>query len=167
MILFGGPAPPCREKMDINHLITEGMAFIGPRFDKSGIRFQCALDPALPMIIADPSQITQVIVNLVINAIHAMPEGGDLTITTKMADGGIQMMVQDTGTGMPPHIIDQIFLPFFTTKDVNKGTGLGLSVVHGIVSSHGGVIEVSSKTGRGTLFTIFLPAKQPQGEAGI
>jgi len=165
MILFGGPAPPRREKVNVNHLITEGVAFISPRFEKSGIRFRCVLNPALPMIIADPSQITQVIVNLVINAIHAMPEGGDVIITTREADDAVQILVQDTGVGMEPHIVEQIFLPFFTTKDVDKGTGLGLSVVHGIVSSHGGAIAVSSKKGEGATFTLSLPAGRSPDEA--
>jgi signal transduction histidine kinase len=162
MMLFGAPVPSRRERVDLNRLVEDAMGFIVPRFDHPGIRFIYLLDPFLPPIDADASQMTQVLVNLVINAIHAMPEEGTLTVETGKTAAGITMTVRDTGIGMAPETIDQIFLPFFTTKDVNSGTGLGLSVVHGIVSAHGGTIAVTSREGRGTTFTLTFPVAGPE-----
>jgi signal transduction histidine kinase len=150
--------PYHKSKTDLNHVLTEGMAFIEPRFSKVAIRFNSVLDPELPMILADASQITQVLINLVINAIHAMDSKGTLTLRTAGAGMTVQMIVQDTGTGMDQQTMEQIFLPFFTTKDLDHGTGLGLSVVHGIVSAHDGTINVESRVGQGTTFTITFPA---------
>jgi signal transduction histidine kinase len=98
-----------------------------------------------------------VVVNLGVNAIQAMPQGGKLHIKTQAHHDHISIMMEDTGVGMSPEVLKQIFLPFFTTKDVGEGTGLGLSVVHGIVSSHGGSIKVDSTPGIGTTFEIQLP----------
>jgi two-component system cell cycle sensor histidine kinase/response regulator CckA len=121
---------------------------------------------------ADLQQFEQVIVNLAINARDAMPEGGRLSLRTanvsaaesvRLALKGmppgeyVRVDVADTGTGIPPDIIDRIFEPFFTTKEVNKGTGLGLSTVYGIIKQTGGFIYVESEVGRGTTFSIFLP----------
>jgi len=158
MMLFSSPMPHHKAEVDLNQLIAEGMSFIEPRFAQSGIRFECAFDPDLPTIIADAAQITQVLVNLVINAIHAMPAGGTLTLKTVAVPDKARMIVQDTGIGMDAQTIDQIFLPFFTTKDVDQGTGLGLSVVHGIVAAHCGTIDVQSQQGQGAAFIITLPA---------
>jgi signal transduction histidine kinase len=112
------------------------------------------MDQNLPDIEGDSSQINQVIVNLVVNAIHAMPDGGRLTISTAGERDGISLEVKDTGTGIEEDAKDKVFLPFFTTKNVDQGTGLGLSVVYGIVQEHGGVITLSSRVGEGTSFKI-------------
>jgi signal transduction histidine kinase len=101
--------------------------------------------------------LTQVLVNLVVNAVQAMPDGGTLTIKTLADSGAVVLVVQDTGVGMDKKVCEQIFLPFFTTKDVDQGTGLGLSVVHGIISSHGGKINVHSRKGKGSRFEITFP----------
>jgi signal transduction histidine kinase len=163
MMLFSSPAPQHMARADLNRLLADGMAFIVPRFEKSGIRFDSVLDPDLPAIVADPAQITQVLVNLVINAIHAMPNGGVLTVKTVAAEGKTRMIVQDTGVGMDAQTMEQIFLPFFSTKDVDHGTGLGLSVVHGIITAHHATIEVQSQVGRGAVFTITFPAAGEDG----
>jgi signal transduction histidine kinase len=86
-----------------------------------------------------------------------MTEGGTLTIETRVTETGIGVVVEDTGTGISEDITNQIFVPFFTTKDINEGTGLGLAVVHGIVTSHGGKITVKTEVGKGTRFLIDLP----------
>jgi signal transduction histidine kinase len=114
---------------------------------------------------ADPAQLQQILVNLVVNAIHAMPGGGEVTIRTETDDGFVKFSVEDNGEGMKEEIVDQIFLPFFTTKGVGQGTGLGLAVVHGIVKSHGGAISVESAEGHGSRFDIKLPIYEgtPQG----
>lgn len=158
LMLFSSPVPHKKAKTDLNHVLADGMSFIKPRFAKAAIRFDTVFDPELPPIFADASQITQVLVNLVINAIHAMNKGGTLTVRTVISSGMAQMIVQDTGIGMDQQTIEQIYLPFFTTKDVDHGTGLGLCVVHGIVSSHDGTIDAQSRVGQGTTFTISFPA---------
>jgi signal transduction histidine kinase len=102
-----------------------------------------------------------VFLNLFINAIHAMPEGGKLRIRGYVSDEGrhLHIEVADTGIGIAPEDISRIFDPFYTTKDVGKGTGLGLSVTYGILQKHGGSIQVHSERGRGTAFTVILPAE--------
>jgi len=158
MMLFSSPMPQHKSKTDLNQVLAEGMAFIEPRFFKAAIRFTTDLDPKLPPILADASQITQVLINLVINAIHAMDSRGTLTLRTVGTDRAVQMIVKDSGIGMDQQTKEQIFLPFFSTKDMDHGTGLGLSVVHGIVSAHDGTVEVESRIGQGTTFTITFPA---------
>jgi len=113
--------------------------------------------PDLPDVIADPAQIQQVLVNLLLNACHAMPEGGDLTLTTSLAadDGYVRVEVRDTGCGISEENLNRIFDPFFTTKA--DGTGLGLSISYGIMENNGGKLEVKSKVGEGTAFTLILP----------
>jgi signal transduction histidine kinase len=107
--------------------------------------------------VADASQLQQVLVNLVVNAIQAMPMGGRLTLRTAAAPPDLCLTVEDTGVGMSESVLGRIFTPFFTTKEVGQGTGLGLPVVHGIVTSHGGRIRVSSRPGAGSRFEIYLP----------
>lgn len=123
----------------------------------------------VPLILADPSQIQQVVVNLVTNAVQAIGDRmGTITVGLSATIGSrsptsnfIRLRIVDTGCGMDADTKNRIFEPFFTTKTVGEGTGLGLSVVHGIITSHGGSIEVASKPGKGTEFTIFLPVLGP------
>jgi two-component system, cell cycle sensor histidine kinase and response regulator CckA len=124
----------------------------------------------VPPIFADPSQLQQIIVNLVTNARQAIEDGlGMITVGVASVRGRpsrsdgcglVRLSVADTGCGMAAETRDRIFEPFFTTKDVGEGTGLGLSVVHGIVTDHGGWIEVSSQQGHGTEFTVFFPVPE-------
>ncbi len=125
-----------------------------------------SLHPDLPVISADPVQLNQVVVNLVLNALQAMPRGGRLTVKTLMSGDHIFLIVEDTGIGMSKEVLKQIFTPFFTTKDVGQGTGLGLPVVHGIITSHGGSIHVESNVGGGTRFEIQLPVEEPSENKG-
>jgi signal transduction histidine kinase len=116
------------------------------------------------LILADPGQIQQVVVNLVTNAAQAIGDHiGTITVSLSQSGNFIRLRIADTGCGMDAETRDRIFEPFFTTKNVGEGTGLGLSVVHGIVSNHGGLIEVSSQPGEGTEFTIFFPVLGPVG----
>jgi signal transduction histidine kinase len=117
------------------------------------------LAPRLPEITADASQLQQVLVNLVVNAIQAMQGGGTLTIRTAATERHVSLVVEDTGVGMSEEVRQRVFLPFFTTKPVGKGTGLGLSVVHGIVQAHGGVVRVESRQRAGSRFTMELPRR--------
>ena len=130
------------------------------RANKSGIRIILALDKDVPEIDADQSQIYQVLVNLAVNAMQAMPKGGELTISTKLKQSFVSLTVTDTGIGMDEETRKKVFMPFFTTKDIGEGTGIGLSVVHSIVNSHGGTISVESEVSRGSSFEVRLPLKE-------
>jgi two-component system, NtrC family, sensor kinase len=157
VLYFGRQTHPREAKTDLNKLIGEWMDFFESRCAKSGIQIVVERDERLPIVNGDPAQLNQVLVNVVVNAIHAMPAGGTLTIKTMWQEGWVSILVEDTGKGIEEENMDKIFLPFFTTKEVDEGTGLGLSVVYGIVNEHGGSIEVDSKKGRGTTFEIKFP----------
>jgi two-component system NtrC family sensor kinase len=121
----------------------------------------------IPLVECSPSQINQVFLNLVTNAAQATDEAnGEITVSTSIASGStVRVDVSDNGHGIPENILTKIFDPFFTTKDVGQGTGLGLSIAYKIVQEHGGRIEVKSKAGQGTTFTVFLPIKAVQPQA--
>jgi two-component system NtrC family sensor kinase len=157
LVTFARQLPPRKTPVNFNEVVAEGLSFFDKRCAKSGIRLIRRFAEEVPMITIDPRQINQVLVNLVVNAIQAMPDGGTLTVETRGAEKGLRLIVEDTGIGMEDELTKQIFLPFFTTKDINEGTGLGLSVVDGIVASHGGTIEVETSPGRGAKFTVYLP----------
>jgi signal transduction histidine kinase len=124
------------------------------------LKYRCTLHKEygdIPWVYCIPSQINQVILNLLVNAAQAIPEKGEITIRTGKTGEEVFIAVADTGTGIPPAILPRLFEPFFTTKPVGKGTGLGLSISYGIVQKHGGHIEVESTEGKGTTFTVWLP----------
>jgi two-component system NtrC family sensor kinase len=157
LMLFARQTPPRKTSVNLNKVVEEGLYFFESRCSKEGIKLVRLLSPDLPEITADLAQLNQVLVNLVVNAVQAMSEGGSLTVRTLACEDSISLIVEDTGVGMTKEVVDQIFLPFFTTKEVGQGTGLGLAVVHGVVTSHGGTIKVESEVGRGTRFEIQLP----------
>lgn len=156
LMLFARQTPPKKTQVNLNQIVEEGLCFFESRIAKEGIKLERLLSPDLPEVTADPALLTQVLVNLVVNSLQAMPEGGKLTIETAACEDHVLLIVEDTGIGMSKEVMQQIFLPFFTTKKIGQGTGLGLAVVHGIVTSHGGTIKVDSKAGRGTRFEIKL-----------
>ncbi len=157
LLVFSRQMPLQRTQVNLNQVVEEGLHFLESRCAKAGIELVRSLEPYLPEISADPSQLQQVLVNLVVNAIQASPSGGRLTIETHRGRGYVSLAVTDTGTGMTEEVKSKIFTPFFTTKDVDQGTGLGLAVVHGIVTSHRGVIRVDSEVGRGSRLEVQLP----------
>ncbi len=157
LMLFARQTPPRKEPVQINRIIEMALALLETRMTASHVQLVRQLDESIPETVVDTAQYVQVVVNLAVNALQAMPEGGSLVLSTKKTEAGIQLIVEDTGTGMSESVRKQIFLPFFTTKDVNEGTGLGLAVVHGIVTAHGGTIEVNSEPGVGTTFIVTLP----------
>jgi two-component system cell cycle sensor histidine kinase/response regulator CckA len=166
-----------RVPLQPRHLIKEVQEIARETFPRS-IHIRSGTPKDLWTVIGDSTQVHQILLNLSINARDAMPDGGSLTITAENlyldecnvamhpdAKPGhyVSISVEDSGTGIPPHIIDKIFDPFFTTKEVGKGTGLGLSTVIGIVKSHNGFLKVYSEAGKGSTFKVFLPASP--GEA--
>lgn len=162
LLVFARQSPPNKQPVSLNRIVEDGLGFFETRCARQGIEVVRVLAPGLPDITADPSQLNQVLVNLVVNALQAMPAGGRLTVRTETTDDHVLLIVEDTGSGMSEDVVEQIFLPFFTTKDVGQGTGLGLPVVHGIIASHGGSIEVKSRVSRGTRFEIRMPIRGPQ-----
>lgn len=161
LLIFARQMPAAKSRADLNRVVTEGLYLVEARCATEGIRLERDLDPALDAIVADPGQLQQVLMNLVVNGIQAMPGGGMLTIRTRNRPGGVVLSVEDTGAGMDEETLREIFNPFFTMKDVGQGTGLGLSVVHGIVTSHAGTIRVESEPGRGSRFEVDLPLTGP------
>jgi two-component system NtrC family sensor kinase len=166
LLIFARQMPTKKTSVKLNQIVEEGLYFFESRCNKEGIELVRHLSPNLPYTFADSAQLHQVLVNLVVNAIQAMPEGGKLTIQTLAGDGFVSLVVEDTGIGMDDEIKKHLFVPFFTTKGVGEGTGLGLSVVHGIISSHGGTIKVESQKGVGSRFEIQLPIESPANEPG-
>ena len=160
LLIFGRQVESKRDIVNINEVITDGLYFFESRCEKEGIRLSIKLVEGIPDIWVDPSHMNQIMVNLVVNAIQAMPGGGNLTIETQLSEGNILIRVRDTGTGIEPDDLEKIFLPFFTTKDIGEGTGLGLAVVHGIINTYNGKINVDSRKGEGTIFTVSLPIEK-------
>ncbi|MCD6162392.1 MAG: GAF domain-containing protein [candidate division Zixibacteria bacterium] len=157
LMIFARQMPSKATLIDLNKAAKEGLYFFEARCARAGIELVRSLIPDIPEITGDPSQLNQVLVNLVVNSIQAMPKGGKLTIQTYADDKNVFLVVEDTGIGMSEDTIKKIFIPFFTTKDVDEGTGLGLAVVHEIVKSHKGSIAVESAIDQGTSFKIQLP----------
>jgi two-component system NtrC family sensor kinase len=154
------------ETVDLNAFMREVVDLMDREARSSGIKFFTELDPALPPLLSDPSQLQQVFLNLITNAIdaHAGKPYGSVRLITR-ADSQRQLAevhVADTGSGISPAHLSRIFDPFFTTKAVGKGTGLGLSIVYSIVKRLGGTISVQSEPGTGTEFTIVLPYTPPK-----
>ncbi|OPX94681.1 MAG: Sensor protein ZraS [Syntrophorhabdus sp. PtaU1.Bin002] len=160
LLIFSRQISPQKTRVNLNHLVRNGLNLLEFRCASDGIVIRCSLSPDLPEIDADPSQVTQVFVNLIVNAIQAMPSGGTLTICTLKERGKVSLTIEDNGVGMDEEVLQKIFTPFFTTKDVGLGTGLGLPVAHGIITAHGGSIKVESKVGKGTTCRIQLPTKR-------
>lgn len=160
--------------VDLNKVVSNVTGMLRPLLGEN-IRLNLRPAAVVPAIMADAAMIEQVIVNLAVNARDAMPKGGDLVLSTFLADIDesyvkynrqatpgqfVCLQVSDAGTGMDPATLERIFEPFFTTKGVGKGTGLGLATVYGIVKQHRGWVEVNSQPGVGTTFKVFLPAVQ-------
>ena len=168
-----------RVELQVRHLMDDIEKIARDTLPKN-IEVRTAVAPDLKTVLGDPNQLHQVLLNLCVNARDAMPNGGEVTLTASNVDldsaaaamhieasAGpyVSIEVRDTGTGMPPSVLERIFDPFFTTKDVGKGTGLGLSTSLAIVKSHGGFVRVSSEEGQGSVFAVYLPAGAGAGAA--
>jgi signal transduction histidine kinase len=150
-----------RAKADLNELIRDVLSLMQHMFHINGVTITTLFDQNLPWVLIDRNQMKQVFLNLFHNSLNAMPEGGELVIETRSSSryGApfASVEIKDSGEGIPPENLPRIFEPFFTTRADQGGTGLGLSVTFGIVSEHGGAIEVESIPGEGSTFTVFLP----------
>ena len=149
------PTPPQFKPASLNDIIQRTLELLQPEINNRGLHVKTKLVRQLPITPIDPTQIQQVLVNLIKNAMHAMTKGGTLTLQTGEGADGIWVSIADTGGGIPQEQINRIFEPFYTTK--KKGSGLGLMIVQRIVRAHGGRIELESQVGRGTVFRIWLP----------
>ncbi len=162
--------------LQVEAVVSEVEQMIRSTFPKD-ITVECVIEPHLWLVLGDATQLHQVLLNLCVNARDAMPNGGTLRLSAANLDidasyasmlpesapgQHVLLEMSDTGSGIPPEILERIFDPFFTTKGVGKGTGLGLSTVHGIIKSHGGFLKVASELGKGTTFKVYLPAARDQ-----
>ncbi len=168
---FARQSEPTMRPISVNQVIESALLLVGHQIDLENIKLEKKLAKKLPLVLADPDKIQQVLINIILNATQAMPNGGTITIATSTAEevlinkshkNTVQIDIQDTGVGIPEENINQLFTPFFTTKEKGKGVGLGLSVVHGIIERHKGKITVDSQPNVGTTFTIYLEVMDEQ-----
>ncbi len=161
---FSRQRKPDKTICDLNTVVQECVTLVENQATFHNIEIVCSFDPRLPKVVLDPSQVQQVILNMVINAAEAMRGGGRLTLTTRVVhdQNAVELLVSDTGEGIHPEDMEKLFDPFFTTKEVGHGTGLGLAISYGIVKEHGGRIQVDSELNKGTTFTIRLPIQSEE-----
>lgn len=153
------------EELSVEDVLGRTIKLVKNQMMLSGIQPSVEIAPAIPKIRGALRHLQQVFLNLFLNAIHAMPDGGELTVMAKLySDEFIKIEVKDTGMGIKAEDLEKIFDPFFTTKSVGRGTGLGLSVTYAIVKEHGGYIEVDSEVGKGSTFYVYLPTGKEKAE---
>ncbi len=152
------PSRPKLKKSSLNDTVEETIELLRPEFDNRGQAIKLEFAKALPLAVFDAAQIKQSLINLIKNSMHAMSTGGELTIKTGEAGGGVWVSLTDTGGGIPKEQIKRIFEPYYTTKE--KGSGLGLMIVQRIVRDHDGRLELMSHGGKGTTFRIWLPQEE-------
>lgn len=158
LLTFAKETPINLRPMDVNQPVAEAVKTLTEQGVFHDIELVMELSDQLPLVQIDPDRITQVMLNMLINATHAiLKRPGRIELKTKRVDQWVEIIISDTGIGIPKEHLGRIFEPFFSTKEQTKGTGLGLAVSYGIIKKHGGTIEVSSKVGEGTTFTVRLP----------
>jgi len=163
---FASQSAPLLRPVTIGRAIDKTLSLVGPQAKTKRIKVAREEAPSLLLVVADFNQLVQVFVNLMVNAIQAMNEGGKLTIRSSPdEDGWVSVSFQDTGCGISAENMDNLFTPFFTTKEEVKGVGLGLAVSHGIIERHGGRIEVQSEAGKGSTFTVYLPSHEEEAQS--
>lgn len=147
------------EPLDLAEVVRKTLALAQNQLKLKGVHATLEVAPYLPLVHGDSQQLSQVVLNLVLNAVDASPKGGALEISVVRSkdENFVEIQVKDHGTGIPSHILPQIFDPFFTTKPKGKGTGLGLSICKGILGRHGGELTVETEAGQGTTFSVHLP----------
>jgi signal transduction histidine kinase len=160
LLKFARQSQPDMQSHDLRETVEASVRLTTYLIREARIQLVKEIPEKMMLITYDPQQIEQVLINLIHNAIQAMPNRGTLNVHLDQVDGAAVVAIQDTGTGISPENLKRIFDPFFTTKPEGVGTGLGLSVSYGIIANHKGRIEVESEVGKGTKFTIYLPAEQ-------
>ena len=158
---FSRTRPAAHAPVNLGEVITSAVRLLSHQQRANDVKFRIELPKDLPPVSGDEGQLQQVIIALGTNAIDAMASGGELAIVSRADDEKVLVDVSDNGTGIPADNVAKIFEPFFTTKEIGKGTGLGLAVCYGILTEHGGSLDVQSTVGVGTTFTISLPAINP------
>jgi signal transduction histidine kinase len=162
LLTFARRGPPNFGPLDMREVVKNALDAVEERLSRHGVQVVSEHDEELPPIHGDGDLMMQVLLNLVLNAVQAMPDGGTLRVATAHeGEPHVRLTVTDSGHGIPPNVLPKIFEPFVTTKERGQGTGLGLTVVLGIVQEHGGFITVDSTPGQGTTFTVFLPTVAP------
>lgn len=161
LLTFSRTTPMNLQPTNLNQIVERSLRLVQHQFELAGVHVQLQLDPDLPDVQCDGAQIEQVLLALVMNAVDAMPQGGNLWLTTRFngEDGTVRVVVRDDGAGIPPEILPRIFEPFLTTKETGRGVGLGLAISQSILERHNGTIEVQSEVGKGTTFTLTLPCE--------
>jgi two-component system NtrC family sensor kinase len=154
------------EKVGLRNVLERTIKLIANEIRLSQVQLHVDCDANLPPIMGNQDNLQQVFLNLFINALQAMPDGGTLRVRAYAENDSLKVIVSDTGVGIPKEHIDSVFDPFFTTKEIGKGTGLGLSVSYGIIRKHRGTISVESEVGKGTSFTIVIPYTEKVRDAG-
>lgn len=157
LLLFSRQVAPRLAPIDLNRVAREVLFFMRGRCASAGVRIELALQSKLPEIAGDGTQLQQVVINLISNAVQSMPTGGTLKVGTRLVAGEVSLVVTDSGVGMAPELVARIFDPFVTTREIGQGTGLGLAVLHGIVEAHGGRVMVRSEPGAGSSFDVRFP----------
>jgi signal transduction histidine kinase len=159
---FARQSPPTLKETDINEIVKQSLELVVAQCKLKDIKVIRRLSPSLPSLMADPDQLKQVCINLILNSVQAMPAGGTLSLFTEKDEDQIKVEIQDTGCGISAENMNKIFTPFFTTKKEVKGVGLGLAVSYGIVERHRGTITVKSKEGEGTTFSFLIPLRHAE-----
>ncbi len=162
LLTFSRTTPMNLQATDLNQVIDRSLRLVQHQLDLAGVQVQRHFDATLPQIQCDAAQIEQVLLALVMNAADALPQGGNLWLTTSRTDKHVSVVVRDDGIGIPADILPHLFEPFLTTKETGRGVGLGLAISHSILERHNGTIEVQSDLGRGTTFTVTLPWDDPE-----
>ena len=153
---FAHPRVNTSGRCDVNQVLNDVIFLVRNEAIKHSIIIENIEAEGIPKVVIDQDQLKQVFINILINGIQAMPDGGKIRIRTSLADvNGIKVSISDTGPGIPPEDVERVFDPFFTTKP--NGTGLGLSIVQRIIKEHKGDIKIRSEVGKGTTFDLILP----------
>lgn len=163
LLVFARAAPMNPEPTDLNAVIDRCVRLVGHQLELANIQLQLDLEKGLPAVHCDAAHIEQALLALIMNAIEAMPRGGNLWLRSlaRLDTDEVQLQVQDDGVGIPGEVLPKLFEPFFTTREHSRGLGLGLAISRSIIERHQGEIEVASELGRGTVFTLTLPVRGP------
>ena len=166
LLLLAQPYRAATAWVDLNRAVRDTLSLLNYQMNKQGIAVVQDLDPSVPAVWARESGLRGVCMNLAMNAVQAMRDGGMLTVRTRHAGSMVTLEIEDTGHGIQPHHLDRIWDPFFTTKPIGQGTGLGLSITRPAVERYGGSIRVESRPGEGARFILDLPVKGSGGTDG-